>query len=631
MSATYVPPIGSAVGVTLRPGYTPPLGDRVNVTLGETPSDIAAAVYVTIAARFGVARRRSAAADSRWQAGAGKLPAVAGLCWSRGARSSATRAAAWRRVVASDAANRAGFGAALVLASMRITSPWLPVYRRDARAASAWARAHSMWRQRLHAPWVFVRATDRRQQAAWSRGRPPALIYRFPPASPYVPPLADAVDATLVAGYVPPPPLAIVVTLLGPTRRPDVLVIRADHSGGALVWGRSTLRDERNTIRWGRGPQYRRPDPPPTDSGWTGSPNEPPPIPLASRVYIVMNNVSVVRLPDGTPIDVVAVDLNASVDAWCWSVRMELADPTQMALLKPDGNGPKLVQITMNGYVWTAIVEGRESSRAHADESITVTGRSQTALLSNAYITARSAAFVDPQSAQQLALREITDRALPFTLQWSGLDWVVPGGAWYYQDMTPIDVIAQIAASRGAVLQSAPADAQLIVQSRYPVSPWAWSAGAADVALPSAWMADVSAQQQSKPLYDAVVIAGQAQGVLARITRAGQAGETFASQVVDQLIVTPDVAVERGRNILSDRGVQELMTCNVPLFPTGTITAGMSGLYAPLLLVDVQDPADPYQAQSVGVTVSARRAGNDNKALEIWQRIELERHLTDAH
>lgn len=344
-----------------------------------------------------------------------------------------------------------------------------------------------------------------------------------------------------------------------------------------------------------------------------------------------MNDVQVVRLPERTPIAVLSVDLNASVDSWAWTVRMELADPSQLALLKPDGNGPKLVEITMNSYVWTAIIEGRERNRVFADASVTVTGRSQTALLSGDYTAARSKSFEDAFSAQQLANLEISERALPFTVDWRGLDWVVPGGVWYYQDLAPIDVIAQIAAARGAVLQSAPGDASLIVQSRYPVSPWSWGVGNADVALPIDWVTSINAQQQSKPMYDAVIIAGQAQGVLAKVTRAASAGATFAPQVVDQLMVTPDVATERGRNILSDRGVQEQVDMDIPLFAPGTVTAGMSGLYQPLLLVDVQDPSDPWQGQTVGVSISARRGGPDNKALEIWQRVSLERHLSDAH
>ena len=396
-------------------------------------------------------------------------------------------------------------------------------------------------------------------------------------------------------------------------------------------WGQTKNIDLGDLVSWGPHGQRRQPDPPPTDSGWTGSPNEPPPIPVARRVYIVMNEVQVVRLPERTPIEVNAVDLSATVDAWCWSLRMELASPDQWSLLKPDGNGPKLVEITMNSYVWTAIIEDREGMRVHANRSVTVTGRSQTALLSDTYTAARSLAVGDARSAQQLATLELTDRAAPFTIDWRGLDWVVPGGNWYYQDLAPMAVISQIAAARGAVVQSAPGDAKLIVQSRYPVSPWAWTPAAADVALPIDWCTDETVQQQSKPMYDAVIIAGTQQGVLAKVSRLGSAASIFAQQVVDQLIVTPDVATERGRNVLADRGMQWQVDLQIPLHAPGAATAGMSGLYAPLLLVDVQDPADPYQAQSVGVTISARRGGDDEKTLEIWQRVSLERHLSDAH
>lgn len=344
-----------------------------------------------------------------------------------------------------------------------------------------------------------------------------------------------------------------------------------------------------------------------------------------------MNSVSVVRMPDGTPIDVDSVDMSASIDSWCWQLRMQLHDPSQLSLLKPDGNGPKIVQVTMNTYVWTMIIEGWEYNRQFPEMGVTVIGRSQTALLSSDYIATRSMSFEDALSAQQLAMREINDRKLPYTINWTGLDWLVPAGAWYYQDMTPIDVIAQIAAARGAVLQSDPANAALIVQSRYPKSPWTWSAQTADVALPADWVRDVSSQQQTKPMYDAVIIAGQAQGVLAKVTRQGAAGETFATQVVDQLNVSADVATERGRNILSDRGVQELVNLTLPLMPPGSVTAGMPALYTPLLLVDVQDPQDPYQGQSAAVTLSARRGGDAGKALEIWQQVSLERHRSDAN
>lgn len=550
--------------------------------------------------------------------------------WQQAQRMVMAWAARWLPVAYADRAggNAWGFSHA---AQDVIVSRWRRVFASDPQIRTVWWPASHHLQGFARAPWTRVFAHDRGDAVLFGAALLPARIYQPPPTSAYVPPAGDNIVVTLLPGYAPPPQGAINVVMIGAGKNPAVIVRRADPPRWVIRWGLVSVADNICVLRWGRGTQYRRPDPPPWNSGWTGSPNEPPPIPIARRVYIIMNDVSVVRLPERTPIGVLSVDLNASVDAWCWSLRMELADPAQLDLLKPDGNGPKLVEITMNSYVWTAIIEGRERSREHANAAVTVTGRSQTALLADTYTAKRSLAVTDGYSAQQLANLEITQRALPFSVDWRGLDWVVPGGVWYYQDLAPIDVISQLAAGRGAVLQSHPSDPTLIVQSRYPVSPWSWSAGAADVALPSDWMTNVDAQQQSKPMYDAVIIAGQAQGVLAKITRAASAGQTFAAQVLDQLIVTPAVATERGRNVLSDRGIQELVNVDIPLFAPGTITAGMSGLYQPLLLVDVQDPTDPWQGQTVGVSVSARRAGADNKALEIWQRVSLERHLSDAH
>lgn len=630
----YVPPSASAIGLVLVGGYAPPAGSVVVFLLdpceGSTPAS-AGPRQVLVGMSYGsgqpsIARplhapwnrllKRQSSTALQWDHSSALQKAavvdsgrVRGLdhaevdAWVTATPFTTAMSAGWLFVGAVDRFTRSVFGGGAP-GQASTTVAWAPVYAHDLAHLDGW-------------------------QAA----KPAAIIYDPPPVtSGYVPPLGSAANFALHPGYVTP--AGGLVSLLLVTDNGDrdpYVVLRQDPSPFAVQWGLVATADRPLDVRWGRGQQYHQPDPPPTDSPWTGSPNEPPPIPIARRVYIVMNDVSVVRLPDGTPIDVLSVDLSASVDAWCWSLRMELANPDQLALLKPDGNGPKLVQITMNSYVWTAVIEGRDSSRVHANAACTVTGRSQTALLSDTYAARRSLAVTDAYSAQQLAGMEITDRALPFSIDWQGIDWVVPGGVWYYQELSPIEVISQIAASRGAVLQSHPSDPTLIVQSRYPTSPWAWSAGVADVSLPSSWMTGITAQQQSKPVYDAVIIAGQQQGVLAKVTRAASAGETFAAQVVDQLNVTAAVAQERGRNVLSDRGIQEQVDVDIPLFAPGSITAGVSGLYSPLLLVDVQDPTDPWQGQTIGVSISARRAGNDGKALEIWQRVSLERHLTDAN
>jgi hypothetical protein len=465
------------------------------------------------------------------------------------------------------------------------------------------------------------------------------LVIDPPPtggAPPYEPPSLDAVDFALASGYTPPAGGSIAIVVRGNEGQVDLppyVQRRGDPRPAIYRWGVLVVTDRGMRLTWGHGPQLGPRDPPPIDVPSGGS-SEPPPTPPSSQVYLIMNDVSVVALPDRTPVEVVSVSCSASRDSWCWSAQFELADPSQSALLKPTSAGPKLVEISMNGYVWVIAVENRDGSRTHPSEggrAASFSGRSQTALLSDSFISKRSLAVTEARSAQQLAAMEITDRQLPFTIDWAGLDWVIPGGVWSYQDMAPIDVISQIAAARGAVVQSSPADAALQIRSLYPTSPWAWTASTADIALPIDWVTSESAQQQNKPLYDAVFVIGQQQGVQARVTRQSEAGETFASQVVDQLIVTPDVALERGRTILSDRGMQELVTVEIPLFPPGAVTGGATGLYVPLLIVDVQDPEDPYQALSVSVEVSARRSGDEDKAMEIWQSVSLERHLSDAH
>src|SRR5690606_1559756 len=75
------------------------------------------------------------------------------------------------------------------------------------------------------------------------------------------------------------------------------------------------------------------------------------------RTYIVLNTVTVVRLPDLLPIEVDSLSITQGADAWCAAFDLSLADPLQLALLKPTASGPREVQITLNGYVWTAIVE----------------------------------------------------------------------------------------------------------------------------------------------------------------------------------------------------------------------------------------------------------------------------------
>ncbi|MDR6992856.1 hypothetical protein [Luteimonas sp. 3794] len=57
----------------------------------------------------------------------------------------------------------------------------------------------------------------------------------------------------------------------------------------------------------------------------------------------MLNSVSVVRLPDRTPIAADTVDLSSNVESAYWTLRMTLADPGHVALLRPTVDGPAQV------------------------------------------------------------------------------------------------------------------------------------------------------------------------------------------------------------------------------------------------------------------------------------------------
>jgi hypothetical protein len=213
-----------------------------------------------------------------------------------------------------------------------------------------------------------------------------------------------------------------------------------------------------------------------------------------------------------------------------------------------------------------------------------------------------------------------------FVAQYDTLTWVVPGGVWHYDGKTPMDAVRSIAAAAGAVVQSHPWDKSIRIVPRYPVSPWAWTTTAPDRQIPDDVILADNARTASKPLYDYVLVSGEQVGVCDPIIRQGSAGEVRAPMVVDPLITTHPVALERGRNVLCDRGEQDLVDLVMPLFPAST--PGKPGLVVPLRLVEV---VEPKAWKALALAVEIRAQTTDAGALVVEQTITMERHYSDAN
>lgn len=351
------------------------------------------------------------------------------------------------------------------------------------------------------------------------------------------------------------------------------------------------------------------------------------------RIYVVQNSAGVVRLPERTPIAVDTIDLAQGVDDVHWTMGMALADPTHLELLKPDADGPKIVEITINGHVWTAAVETYQQDRHFPTRSVSVSGRSQSALLDAPYAPSRSRVETVDKLAQQLiddelALTEFTADYSAVAAQAGIGGWMVTGGAFHYDSQSPIAAIRTVAAASGSVVQAHPWDTVLLVRPRYPASPWDWATTAPDKQIQDDIILGDSLRPASKPLYDYVLVSGEQVGFSDPIVRDGAAGDTRAQMVVDPLMTDHLATRERGRNVLCDRGEQADIDITIPLFPASV--TDQPGLVLPLQLVQVIEPASWKGLATATKISAAMQSVNGVGVLVVEQTVTLERHYSDA-
>lgn len=342
------------------------------------------------------------------------------------------------------------------------------------------------------------------------------------------------------------------------------------------------------------------------------------------RSYVVLNEFEVVRLPDLLPIAVESISIAGAREARDWEVRMSLADPSHLAHLEPTAQGARTVRVTINGYAWVFMIDAFGDSETFADLGVDVRGLSVTALLDEPYAPLRAREVTQARTMQQLADMEADGSEV--TVDYGTVNWLVTGGAWYYDTLSPAAALTRLAQASGAVLQAHPLEPVLQVRARYPASPWAWTTTTPDAVLSDDIVTGRRQQLQSRPMYDAVIVAGERVGVAARVRRDGEAGQTYAPQVVDALMTHADGCRERGRNVLSDRGGQALVEHDVPLFPS-PLQPGQVGRLLPLQLVQRVTPAGTWHGLVTAVRIEARR---QDAAVDVVQTVTLERHFTDA-
>lgn len=332
------------------------------------------------------------------------------------------------------------------------------------------------------------------------------------------------------------------------------------------------------------------------------------------RTYIVINDVSLTRVSNNTPIAArsLQVQIDAGTWGWGWSASVPAAHLADIERDSPDE--PVELEANINGVLWRLLVERVSQERSFAQNTLSIAGRGIAAHIAAPYYPAQSRTNAGALTAQQLADAALTINGVPlgWTLDWQIPDWLVPAGAWVHTG-PPMDAVQTIAQAAGGYVQADRVQKILHVLPAYPLLPWQWAGATPAFTLPAAVTTREATDFIQLPDYNRVFVSGtDIGGVLGQVTRAGTAGDLPAEMVVDPLITHADAARGRGAAILGNTGHQQRLTLQTPLLPN-------IGLYPVGSLIQWQDGAATRRGLVRSVSVSAAMP-------RVRQQIEVECH-----
>ena len=166
-------------------------------------------------------------------------------------------------------------------------------------------------------------------------------------------------------------------------------------------------------------------------------PDEPDPSTViipTRRAYIVINNVTLTRLPSNTP--VLAYALSLQWDRSNWSVGWSASLPGEMlSAVMPTGPGdPIELLASINGTPVRLLAETISRDRRFGDARVSVSGRGRIAWLADPYDPAEARTNSAALTSQQIAGQVLEINGVPSVEpDWQIPDWLVPAGVWSHQ------------------------------------------------------------------------------------------------------------------------------------------------------------------------------------------------------
>lgn len=397
---------------------------------------------------------------------------------------------------------------------------------------------------------------------------------------------------------------------------------RALHSVDKISYSTAQHTRIKDAIRWGFGQFQQRA----LFSYFSAAVPQPlsvidPPLTGLLPDLLISHHISLVKLPERTVIEVSGGQMSLDIDAFSWTFSMTLAEKAGLDLVRPDASGVKEIELNFDGTIFVFIVEQCHHQNAFNQSGYAISGRSKTAYLTQPYLQPVSYIETQQRLASQLINNELIN--LGWTAHFNTLDWLVDADAdaFSYANKTPMQAIIQVAGAVGAVIKPHNELNEFDINPRYKISPWDWPAATADGIYDNNIIRQLSGEWQPKPLINGVYVSGATFGVNCFVKRTGTAGDTLAQQVIDNLITTADAGRERGRNVICDRGNQELVSVELPVLPLGQLP----DIHYPGDLLQVNESVNhQWKGLCIGVALSFKVS--PKAVVTASQTMTLEKH-----
>ena len=263
------------------------------------------------------------------------------------------------------------------------------------------------------------------------------------------------------------------------------------------------------------------------------------------------------------------LDGNYSTDrsCWCWSYSLTVP-ASEIGKLEPINGQPVILKIIVNGTEHQMLLENRRRSRKFAQDTYTLIGRSQTALLAAPTAPLRSFLQENDRTSVQLCQAEL-DRVFSDTvLNWQLIDalgWIVERECLSYSNLAPIDAIKMVVESGGGFIYSEKGSNKLTIKPLYKKTFWdVLSIAEYDRLLPESAVVSQSTDYQIYPDYNGITLTNDRKALVAQVKRTGTSADTLLQPENNPLFNHVSMGAY-GKAKLAKAGMVETHTYSMPI------------------------------------------------------------------